>query len=768
MFLKDIFSLRKRINGLIIAVMIALILFGFGLPQAFDTSSLQWARGVSGKLLIGETLSYKEYSVEVMAFPAQVESQKYKAEPEEPVDAFVGLNISKKGSFIGVAVLRLEESYITPDGELKVTAKELPNKNSKEWLYESYAPWAVVELDPRGTPSLGVSIQTDKDAYASSEDTDIIATVKLENTGSADAINVYMAIESLLPVMRGTPKYHYDKIKPGDVITETITYKAPILSEHKIFSISGNVSGYDVKDISYSASFLKSISMAAEIPVILSIQKSTVNKMYLKDYTIISLSVKNNGRYDAENVNITDSLPDGFKLLSNQMLRWIVDIPAGGEWAEHYLIRPQEANKEGVVMPVATAEFTFNNEFYSIRSNAPKIIVYGPKIVLRKQADVSVFNPGDTLTVTVNAENTGSTVTRVSIIDKLPDKTTLVSGSTMFEGFLDPTKNVNFNYTLRIDSSESIILPAATAQYYELGSKGRKISTKSREIELQLKSARKEPSPPTPLATIATPEPTAMKTFTEPEPAETPIILEPLNTVLEQFGKTYDSLNSMIFGEPKASISISKNTVDTMYLKDYAGVSLSIKNIGAYDLNNVNITDSLPDGFNLLINQSLQWLIDLPAGGEREYRYYVRPQEPGEESMPAAIAEFTHNNEFYSIRSNQPRIMVIGPKVALNKQAEVGYGDTVLVTVVAQNSGNAPANIIIMDKVPVNASLAGGSTMYDGVIEAGTKVSFNYTINIESKQPIKLPAVTAQYYEFGSKGRKISVKSQEPEIKKSL
>jgi len=111
---------------------------------------------------------------------------------------------------------------------------------------------------------------------------------------------------------------------------------------------------------------------------------------------------------------------------------------------------------------------------------------------------------------------------------------------------------------------------------------------------------------------------------------------------------------------------------------------------------------------------------------------------------------------------------VIGPKVALNKQAEVGYGDTVLVTVVAQNSGNAPANIIIMDKVPVNASLAGGSTMYDGVIEAGTKVSFNYTINIESKQPIKLPAVTAQYYEFGSKGRKISVKSQEPEIKKSL
>ncbi|MCZ7400953.1 MAG: tetratricopeptide repeat protein [Candidatus Methanoperedens sp.] len=755
-----------------LGVIIAVILFGVGLPQTFDTSLLQWTPGVSGKLLIGETLTYRGYSVQVVTFPAQVESQKYKAEPEEPVDPFVGFNISKNGTFISTAVLRLGESYITPDGELKVTAKELPGPNGREWLYESYAPWAVIELNPRGTPQLEVSVQTDKDAYESSDSTDITATVKLENTGAADAVNVDLIIDTGLPIMEGTLKYHYDKIKPGDAITETITFDTPILAEHKIFSISANVSGYDVKDIPYTAKFLKSISMAAEIPVKLSIQKSTVNKMYLKDYTIVSLYVKNNGRYDAENVNISDSLPDSFKLLSNQMLRWIVDIPAGGEWTEHYLVRPQEANKEGAVMPAATADFTFNNEFYSIQSNQPKIIVYGPKIVLTKKTDVSVFNPGDIVTVTVIAENTGSTITRVAIMDTLPDKTTLVSGSTIYEGLVDATKNVSLKYNIRIDSGEPVIFPAATAQYYELGSKGRKISTKSQELEVQPESAQNKSAVPTPQVTIATPTPEETITSTTPmppAPPESPVILEPLNTVLELLGKPYNYLNSMISGEPKAGLSISKTTVDTMYLKDYADISISVKNTGAYDLNNVNITDSLPIGFNLLINQSLQWVIDIPAGGEREYRYYIKPQEPSKEGIviPAAIAEFTSNNELYSIRSNQPKIVVIGPKIVLNKQADisqVGNGDTVIVTVVAQNSGNAPANVVITDKLPDKTSLVGGNTMYDGIIEADTKVSLNYTLRMDSKEPIKLPAATAQYYEFDSIGRKISAQSQELEI----
>jgi hypothetical protein len=160
--LKNIFSFNEGKKGLMLGVAIVLILVG---AQTFDSSQLQWRQGVSGRLIRGETLTYGGYSIEVTSFPAPVESAKYKPEPVEPVEPFVGLNISKDGSFIGAVALRLGESYIVPDGELKVTANELPAQNAKEWIFESYAPWAVIEMDPRGTPGLAVSIQTDEDQY---------------------------------------------------------------------------------------------------------------------------------------------------------------------------------------------------------------------------------------------------------------------------------------------------------------------------------------------------------------------------------------------------------------------------------------------------------------------------------------------------------------------------------------------------------------------------------------------------------------------------
>lgn len=805
-------------SGLVCGIILFIALFG-AITTAFSENELQWTGGVSGKLMRGETLTYKGYLIEVIAFPAPVESSKYKPEPEEPVTPFVGLNISKNGKFISTFALGLAESYIVPDGELKVTAKELPAQNAREWVFENYAPWAIIEMNPRGMPLLGVSIQTDKDKYTSSYETDIVTTVTLENTGSADAVNVDMAILTELPVKRGSLKYHYDKIKIGESITESLTFSSPILTEQKTQAISANVSGYDVMDIPYTAKFSKSISIAAEVPVSLVVRKSTVDKMYLKDYTIISLSVKNNGKYDADNVNITDYLPEGFRPLGSQPLNWIADIPAGGEWDYRYTVRPVKASKEGIVFPAATAEFTFRNEFYSLRSNQPRIVVYGPGIILSKQTDVSEVNPGDTVTVTVIAENTGSTPTRVSIMDTLPDKVTLVSGSTVKEEFLEATMKVGFNYTLRIDANEPITLPPATAEFFELGSKGRRISTNSQEVEIHIKSLKKTPIPtpsvtttepavtqpektpkPTPVTTtptppIETPAPIPVITTVKPSvPVVTPPVVEPvkipgellpdvenlfLNVILacndtntSRFNVTSTACNFFRQqpDEPGAILSIRKNTAESVLLKDYTGISLYLKNNGTYDIENVAITDFLPEGFRLLGNQSLHWVVDVPAGGDREYRYLVRPQEPSKEGIifPAATAKFIIKSEAYTIQSNKPAIVVYGPRVVLRKQTDVSEikpGDSVNVTVFAENTGNAPTSIVISDNLPEGAILVSGKTTSEGVLEPGMNMSFNYTLKTDAKKSIKLPPATAEYYEYGSKGRKISVNSLELEIR---
>lgn len=489
-------------------VTLFLILSGFiSFASGSEFSQLQWAHGVSGKLQRDEVISYGGYSVEVVDFPMPVRSDKYKSEPEEPVEPFVGLNIFKNGSFISTIALGLEESYIVPDSELMVTVTELPSQSSSEWLYESYSPWATIELSPRGTPDINVLIDTKNDNYISSSDTDIVATVELKNTGSADAINVDMNIVTELPVMRGSLKYHYGTIKKGDSITETITFAPPYLLEQKEYYISANVSWYDVMDIFYTEKTQTNVTIAAEPKnTSLSVRKSVDSKIYLGDNAMVSISLKNHRKEDLNNISVTDSPPNGFKPIGNTTLHWIANIPAGGDWDYHYLIKPQEANKDGVELPSAIAEFTIKKENYSIQSNQPKIKVYGPKIVLTKHAEVSEMNPYETA-VTVDAENTGNVPTKVLIRDVLPENAIIISGNTTYEKFLESNKNVSFNYSIWIDSSQPIRLPPATASYFELGNTGGQISTVSQELIIGTKKVPEGiMSKPTPEVTKPEPE----------------------------------------------------------------------------------------------------------------------------------------------------------------------------------------------------------------------------------------------------------------------
>jgi uncharacterized repeat protein (TIGR01451 family) len=538
-------SAGNKYYGIIKAVVVLLILSGFiSLVSAYQESDLQWTSGVSNTLHRNDIITYNGYTVKAIDFPNPVESDRYSETPSEPVDPFVGLNVSKNGSFANTTALGIEESYITPDGELRVIVRELPSKNSTDWLMESYNPWAIVELNPRGKPELEVSIDTDKDEYSSADDTEIITSVTIRNSGTADAVNVDLNVDAPFSAKSGGLKYHYERIKKGESVTEEITFISPIPTEDKTYSILANISAYDVKNLPYPVNSSKQLSVIVDPEWSMSLRKTTLEKMYLKDSAMVSLALKNNGKVNLKNVTIEDSVPKGFKLVSNTSLHWVTDISAGGEWSYHYLIAPEEPNAKGVIFPVATAEFKVQKELYGIRSNQPRIIVYGPLVTLEKHTDVSALNPGSTVTVTVNAKNSGSTPTKIFIKDQLPNGTTLVSGTTSFEEFLEAGKDVSFSYTIKVDSTGSITLPPATAQYYKLGNTGGKISIGSMGVEIRIKSPDEDkqvaeasqtttppqppeiPEPPAPPATE--PTPSGNNGVNEPGPNKFPLpVVEP-------------------------------------------------------------------------------------------------------------------------------------------------------------------------------------------------------------------------------------------------
>ena len=503
----------SKLTKLILSILI--ITWFISAAAAFDAAKLQWDKGITGTLKRNEVLSYMGYSVQVVAFNAPVESDKYKQVPVEPVEAFVGLNISKNGTFINQTMLRRGESFITEDGEFKVTATDLPPGLGKEWLYESYGPWVKLELNPRGKPRLEVTMDTE-DEYLSLPNTEIEVEVVLRNTGAADALNVNMDIGTNLSLLRGSTKFHYEIIKKGTQVSETVTFSAPIITELKSFDIYANVSGYDVKDISYKNVLLKTIFVAPPPQQLPSLKKSSSAKMYLKDITMVTLSFRNNMNYELKNVSITDYVPKGFKQISNNSLRWVVDVPPNGDWYFRYMLKPIEADKEGVVYPAAKAEFKIKNEYYAIQSNRPETIVYGPRIDLTKQANVQEIDPFGTFTVTVVAVNKGTTPTKVSIKDTLPYDVTLLNGSLVKEEYMEAGKELKFSYTIRSDTDKQVRLPAVTADYFELGDRGAKISARSQEQLIRIKPPpTPEPTPPPPVEIL--------DNYTEPSPDEVPI-----------------------------------------------------------------------------------------------------------------------------------------------------------------------------------------------------------------------------------------------------
>ncbi|CAG0991459.1 hypothetical protein METP3_02679 [Methanosarcinales archaeon] len=536
-------KILRPINWIIIFVV---LLYFVSVAAAYD--GLEWENGTSGTLKRNEVISFGDYSVKVVAFSAPVESEKYKQIPIEPVEPFVGLNISKNGSFLNTTFLAQGDSFISADSEFKVEVVQLPSGSSKDWLYESYNPWTKLQLSKRGKPQLELSIETD-DEYISGPNTEIDAVIVLRNTGTAAINNIDLDLSTELPILRGYLKYHYETLMKGEEISEAVTFSTPGVTDLKKYNIFANFSGVDVKDVSYKATQLKTILIAPPLEQAPSLTKNTNAKAYLKDLIMVSISFKNNADYELKNVSIVDSVPKGFKQLSNNTLHWVVNVGPNKEWYFRYLLKPTGAGN--VIFPSTTAEFDMKNEYYMIQSNRPETKIYGPRIELSKQADKTEINPGDEVTVTVIAKNSGTTPTMVTIKDDLPLNTTitLISGTTTLEEYLEAGKESSLSYTLSSNSAEPIELPPAKAEYFELGSQGLKLTTMSEKLLIGISP------PPTP---EPTPEPTPDPAFEIPDNStegaidqeeagyavdpgqetEQPIIVEPI--------PTFDDANSVL------------------------------------------------------------------------------------------------------------------------------------------------------------------------------------------------------------------------------
>ncbi|CAG0976412.1 MAG: hypothetical protein OIN86_07790 [Candidatus Methanoperedens sp.] len=467
--------------------LIILLCVSISPASSFSTGDIEWASAVTGTLYKGNSLANGEYTVKAVELASPVQGYKnFNGDivPETPVEPSVLLDIYKNGVFVREIVMSLQSgAYIDPDYEVMISATGFTAKNSRDWVYEYYNPWASISISLRGKPKLELTLTTDKTAYTSNSDQIITATITIKNSGDAFAenIDVNLVIGDLK--LRGGDirelHHYYTRMNKGESQSFATLLLVPGLIDQKSYNLSMNAKGNDLKGLDYNTATSLSITVSpAQNYFIMS--KSVKDRMYLKNSAAVMITVSNGGIYDINNIHINDRMNENFDVKSDTPLQWDITLLKPGEdWRTTYSIKPLEASLSGFIIPLAVANFTVNNKPYTASSQAITLVVNGPKIILNKTVSKPVINISERVTVTVTLKNVGDIGTRFELIDSLPDGVNLVEGSTSLSNWLDPNTVQGFSYNISMDTEGKFELPAAILNYTNVEYRGTTREVKS-------------------------------------------------------------------------------------------------------------------------------------------------------------------------------------------------------------------------------------------------------------------------------------------------
>jgi PGF-CTERM protein/uncharacterized repeat protein (TIGR01451 family) len=440
------------------------------LVQAWENDDLiYWTDVKSDKLYWGETFKNDIYTVEAYDFPRT----DIKGQIDTP---YVGVNLYKNGELVYSDSMIVFDDF-KYDGEVKVTVTELMKSSDIHWQNDTYEPWAKIEIALRGLPDLDIDVETeknnDKDTFKLT-DSKIPVTINMKNKGDAplEDINIYIDINGLKFYQFSPNKklqYKPNNIISGASIAE-IYFELSVPSHMKDteYNINVNVTGIDQKDEMHNFTDGKEITVLNMI----NITKTSKSDIFMTDTAFVQLTIKNDGTYPVNNIELRDSIGDYFELVGSSPLQWNFNLAPGTNRNFKYTIKPVKPDTDGYKLPAANAKWEVEGIEYNQISIKPEIIVHGSKILLEKTVSPTHVDPNENVTVTITATNVGDIKASVEIFDNdpLPDNVTLVSGKPYTESprVVDEEDSISLTYIINASADGIYELPQAKAKFYDL------------------------------------------------------------------------------------------------------------------------------------------------------------------------------------------------------------------------------------------------------------------------------------------------------------
>ncbi|AKB74187.1 hypothetical protein MSLAZ_0926 [Methanosarcina lacustris Z-7289] len=452
--------MAKRIA--MIVVLAVLIFSGLSMA-AFAADEVEWVEKQNDATLSwGQTITVDGYDIKAEDFNE---------------DKMVFVSISKDGEKLKTAPLTagLEFAY---NDEIKVYAQsvdpnyEIITKDGKEFKTGIRNPSAKLDILVRGKPSFDIKIETDKDTYDSKSigDKKIEVTITVNNNGEAKAENVVLTVDTgELEVLNGKTKYAYTKVLKGETVEPiTFTLKTPTPWEDTDFKITAKTTCEDIKGQKYVHEGSKTIKIEQKWDLIVS--KSATKKRHMGESVYVSVTVRNRGICDINNIVLKDSIVSNMHLQKDATLDKTLSLKAG-ETAEDvfkYTLIPEKPGD--FTFPRTVATFTLaNGQSKEVTSdNSDTTLISGPYIEITKTVDKQQLDTGDELTVKVTTRNAGNVDAGVTVTDTVPSEAKLISGETSFQQVLGSGGSKTITYILQMHKEGEVQLPACKASFLDL------------------------------------------------------------------------------------------------------------------------------------------------------------------------------------------------------------------------------------------------------------------------------------------------------------
>jgi uncharacterized repeat protein (TIGR01451 family) len=449
---------------LVLIALLAVFFFSAFSVTVLAEENIEWVKKQDGaKLYWGKTITVDGYDIKAEDFNE---------------DNQMIISISMDGEKLKTSPLSagLEAVY---DDRIKVYAREVdPNYetitiDNKEFKTKNWNPYAKLDILVRGEPKFNIKVETKKDIYDSKSagDSRIDVSIKLKNEGDSRAKDTVLTIDTAgMEVLKGKTRYTIGEVLKDETLEPVnLTLKAPIPWVDTNLNITAKTTCVDVRGDKYEHVGSKVIKIEKKWGLIIS--KSIKKNNHMGKPMHVSVSVRNEGLCDINNIALNDSIAPEVHLREPVTLDKTLSLKSG-ELAEkvfEYTLIPDKPGE--FTFPQAIATFTLPNgqSGEAGSNNSEKIKIYGPEISITKTIDRQQLNSGDKLTVTVTAKNTGNADASVTLTDTVPPEAKFISGETSFKQVLGSSGgSKKIVYIMQMHKEGEIHLPACKATFLDL------------------------------------------------------------------------------------------------------------------------------------------------------------------------------------------------------------------------------------------------------------------------------------------------------------